>query len=52
MEFNVGDGAGDGVAAVVEGVGAGRVLEPDGAGAGGGVDPADVVAVDLVHADG
>ena len=40
------------VAALVEDVGAGVALDPDGSGAGWYVDAADVVAVDLVDADG
>ena len=47
-----GDLAGRVVAALVENVFAAGVLDPDGAGAGGDVDAADVVVVDIVHADG
>ncbi len=44
--------AGGVVAALVEGVIAGGVLDPDWAGAGGDVDAADVLIVDLVDSDG
>ena len=47
-----GDLAGGVVAALIEGVVAVGVLDPDGAGTGRYIDAADVVVVDIVHADG